>query len=85
MGLMYFMIKTSKNFITILIISISWLRPMNESTSLWPHLGSSLFVASVVALIGFHHNDKTNMKAYGSKSLVKEGRIYFNHSLERQN
>jgi hypothetical protein len=50
---------------------------MNEFISLWSHYGSLLFVASAITLTNFHHNDKTHMKAYGSKALVKEGKIYF--------
>jgi len=50
---------------------------MNESASLWSHYGSLLFMASAITLTNFHHNDKTHMKTYGSKTLVKEGKIYF--------
>jgi hypothetical protein len=50
---------------------------MNESASLWSHYGSLLFMASAITLTNFDHNDKTHMKTYGSKTLVKEGKIYF--------
>jgi hypothetical protein len=58
---------------------------MNEFASLWSHYGSLLFVVSAITLASFYHNDKTHVRAYGSKTLVKEIRIYFNHYLERQN
>jgi hypothetical protein len=57
---------------------------MSESASLWSHPWSSLFIANAIVLVGFHHNDKTHMRTHGSKTPIKEGRIYFNHYLERQ-